>query len=133
MDNSKITQVLQISCVSAPLIPFASCPTHPETWGSGRAGQSLPCPKPAEMCLIISWANNTYRQLPCLLATPSTTIPSRGGRKAPLHFLYDTLSLFSSLRKWRKRSLPSLTALFSPPWQGCLGFVLPAQRFSGSG
>lgn len=83
MDNGKITQVLQTSCVSAPLIPFASCPTHPDTWGSGRAGQSLPCPKPPDICLIISWANNIYRQPPCLLATASPRAPVEVNVKLP--------------------------------------------------
>lgn len=84
--------------------------------------------KPPDSCLIISSANNNHRQQP-----PSTTSLCRCGRKALWHFLYDTQSLFFSSRKQRKCSLPSLTILFSPPWQGCLDFRFPLQWFSGRG
>lgn len=112
---------------SYPSLPVSHTQRR-RAWEGRPQPRSAQPQKPPDLCLIISSANNNHRQQP-----QSTTSPCRWGRKALWHFLYDTQSLFFSSRKQRKCSLPSLTILFSPPWQGCLDFRFPLQWFSGSG
>lgn len=88
-----------------PVVPSTSCPTD---WTCRRVSSNQP-----------GWDNNDLIGVRAASTLGLRRRPLRaGGRKAGVHFLYDTPSLFFCWRKWRKWSLPSLTALLSPPRPG---------------